>query len=88
MAVTRKRLLWTQLQIDFCCIHPKIYCFSFSRWEAELDALSLCPGRLSTHIVTTESAESGKRKADCMEIPLGVRTLLWKTKGNIDARML
>lgn len=29
MAVTHKRLLWRQLQIDFCCIHSKLYCFSF-----------------------------------------------------------
>lgn len=40
MAVTHKKSLWVQLQIDFCCIHSKLYCFSFSRWEAGLDAPS------------------------------------------------
>lgn len=86
MAVTHKRLLWGQLQIDFCCIHSKLYCFSFAMGGWTGRPLPLCPGRLSTHIVTT--GERGKRKAGRMEIPLGVRTLLWKTKGNIDVHML
>lgn len=64
MAVTHERPLWRQLQIDFCCIHSKPHRFPFSQWGPGLDALSLCPGRLSTRIVTTGSAgsaESGKR---------------------------
>lgn len=85
MAATHKKLSWRQLQIDFCCIHSKLYCFSFSMGGRAGRSL---PMSWTTFYTYCDDGERGKRTAGSMEIPLGVRILLWKIKGNIDVRML
>lgn len=57
MAVTHEMLLWRQSQIDFCCIHSKLCCFSFSPWED----WTLSPSCLGDflHILRRRGAESG-----------------------------